>query len=236
MKRMLFLVLILAALLNLSAAAQSNGNGVLTSTIPPVPRRLLVIGDSLTVGLYASSENNTFARLLADRTGAQLARRYTPTLEQAITVWQEVKAWKPSVIVLEVGLNDVSGGKVNADWATNYERLVLDMVGSGATVIACTVFYGGIQPSHPNYAVYQRVNAGIARAATVTGANLADLWTATNGCAECVSVQNQDSYFAPHYHGDGFHPSDYGHRVIANVIADAITGNVYYLPFVAKGE
>lgn len=228
MRSLILLTITLLSFGRVSSAA--NG------TLPPVNNRLLIIGDSLTSGLYATSENNTFARLVADKTGMQLARRYSKNLEMATATWSEVRGWRPSVVVLEIGLNDVSGGKVNADWATDYEKLVRDMVGSGATVIACTVFYGGIQPSHPNYAIYQRVNAGIARVAVVSGARLADLWTATNGCVECVSVPNQDSYFAPHYHGDGFHPSDHGHRVIANVIADAITGNIYYLPFVAKGN
>lgn len=226
-----FLILLTITLLSFGRASSTT-----IGTLPPVNNRLLIIGDSLTSGLYATSENSTFARLVADATGMQLARRYSKNLEMATATWSEVRGWRPAVIVLEVGLNDVSGGKVNSAWAVDYERLVRDMLGSGATVIVCTVFYGGIQTRHPNYAIYQQVNVDIAQAAAATSAKLADLWTATNGCVECVSAPGQDSYFAPHYHGDNFHPSDYGHEMIADVVVDAIAGITYYLPIVAKGN
>jgi lysophospholipase L1-like esterase len=124
-----------------------------------------------------------------------------------------------------VGLNDVSKGTIpEADWAVQYKALLVDMKATGATVIACTMFWGGIKDTHPNYAKYLRFNAIIAAAATATGATVADLWTATSNCDACISQAEQISYFSPHYHGDNFHPSDAGHALIAETIFSVVAG------------
>lgn len=214
MKRFILLVLF-AAIIGVSGLSQSAHGG----TIPPVRNRLLVLGDSLTSGLYASSENATYARLVADGTRMQLARRFASTLENAITEWQGVKAWQPSLIVLEVGLNDVSKKKYNDTWAADYYALVRDMQDNGATVVVATMFWASIQPSHPNYAMYMGVNQVIRN---TPGVIVADVWNATVGCEGCVSASSDASYFAPHYHGDNFHPNDAGHTLIARTILDSI--------------
>jgi lysophospholipase L1-like esterase len=149
----------------------------------------------------------------------QLARRFASTLENAITEWHGVKAWRPSLIVLEVGLNDVSKKKYGDTWAVDYYALVRDMHESGATVVVVTMFWAGIQPSHPDYATYMAINQVIRN---TPGAIVADVWDATVNCEGCVSVAGDPSYFAPHYHGDNFHPNDAGHALIAHTILDSI--------------
>ena len=222
-----------------TSTALGTGNG----TIPPVAGRLLVLGDSLASGLYASSENTTYARLVADGMGMQLARRHVSTLELAVVEWQGVKSWRPEIIVLEVGLNDVSHDLVNDNWGIRYHNLVSEMRGSGATVIVVTTFWGGIQPHHPKYTTYMTVNQVIRE---TPGAILADVWKATVDCDYCVSSASDESYFPPNYRGDGFHPNDAGHVMIAATIIEAIRGckcdtNApepkhynYYLPHVGE--
>lgn len=208
----------------IACPAQALGD----QTVPPVPGRLLVIGDSLTSGLYASSENNTFASLLATRLGMQLARRHAGTLANAYDVWREVKVWHPEIVIIEVGLNDVSRNVWSPDtWRRNYHDLVADMQGNGATVLVCTTFWAGIGKDHRNYQQYQSLNDDIRQISKETGALLADLWAGTNGCERCVSGVGDDSYFAPHYQGDNFHPNNTGHQLIADAIINALQWRVY---------
>lgn len=211
------LILIVVLILSWFAVTPNHAT---SGTIPPVRNRLLVLGDSLTSGLYASSENTTYARLVADDTGMQLARRFASTLENAISEWQAVKNWRPALIVLEVGLNDVSKKKYSDAWVADYYALVRDMQSNGATVVVATMFWAGVKPSHPDYATYMAINQVIRG---TPGAIVADVWDATVNCEGCVSTISDDSYFAPHYHGDGFHPNDTGHRMIAETIIEALT-------------
>lgn len=200
----------------------------------PTQQKLLTIGDSLTNGLYATYEDATFASLLSESLNAQLARRYVPMLPKAVEEWQKVKAWKPNIIVLEVGLNDVSAGTLPDDqWIAMYDALLLDMQSTGAKVIACTMFWAGIQPTHPNYERYLRYNQMIKEVAERRGVTIADLWARTRDCHECLSSPDTVSYFGSGYKGDNFHPGDYGHAVIAEAIMDANKQRLY-IPIVIK--
>lgn len=230
MKKIIVFYAIWLILLAVGNVKAGTGNGTV-----PVPGRLLVIGDSLTYGLYATSENNTFARLVADQADMQLARRYVPTLSQAVAVWREVKMWNPSVVVVEVGLNDIRSNSFNDDWIQRYETLISDMRATGATVVVCTPFSAWIDGSNHRYDKYEAMSEAIRLTAERKGVMVADLWELTNGCAECVSRPSQQSYFAPHYSGDNFHPSDSGHKRIAEIIISAMQGGKIYLPVVAKG-
>lgn len=216
--------LLLAAILISALFFQQPGSNGEAGTIPP-RARILVIGDSLASGLYADDERATYASQVAEQLGGMLARRHASTLVQAGPLWDEVKVWRPSMIILEIGLNDVSSGQwAKGKWIEDYRGLVERIQATGATVVVCTAFWAGILPSHRNYAAYEGLNADVRQVASETGARLADLWNASQGCDECVSQKDELSYFAP-YHGDGFHPNDYGHRLIARAIVQAIDGN-----------
>lgn len=216
MKQLLYSVLIMLCLFSGVAGQSPNG------TISPQPDRLLIIGDSLTAGLYATSENTTFARLVADSTGAKLARRYVSTLDGAISEWSRVQVWRPGIVVIEVGLNDVSKGQYDGLWKARYQSLVQTIQGSGASVIVATIFWGGIHKEHPRYNIYLELNESIREVARNTDAPLADLWMATLDCEDCVSAEGDESYWSPGYRGDNFHPNDRGHARIAQTIIEAI--------------
>ena len=172
------------------------------------------------------------------------ARRAAATLRDAVPLWVNLKTWQPDVVVIELGINDINGRQWNAQWKKNYQALVEDIQASGARVVICTTFWIGIDDKNPIYALHVGLNNDVRDIAQRTGATLADLWAATEGCAECVSTPDVISYFSPHYHGDDMHPSDAGHAAIASVVTDAINGvgasgttrKIYYLPFVATGE
>lgn len=204
-------------------------------TVPPIPERLLILGDSLTSGLYATHEQATFASILADKLAMHLARKGIGNLPGAVDAWSNLKPWKPALVVIEVGLNDVSRGTLtDSEWLAMYIGLLDDIINSGAKPVACTMFWGGIKETHPNYGRYVKYNQMIRDAAAKKGALLVDLWGITSGCEECISKQEVASYWQPHFHGDNFHPSDAGHALIATSIFDVVA-NKYYFP-VAHGN
>lgn len=194
--------------------------------------RLLVLGDSLTVGLFATSEQDGFKHILANELGADLGSCYGPQLQQVITCWGTYQQWQPDIVVIEVGLNDVSSPQsTDSAWTAVYADLVANIQATGAAVVLTTMFHG-VATSHPNYATYEHYNAHIANIASNSGAILADVWTATKGCADCISQPGTPSPFAPYWEGDNFHPSDTGHARIAQTIYEALSKEQAFAIFV----
>lgn len=197
-------------------------------TIPPEPESIMILGDSLTSGLYATSEQSTFVSLIGEYTGMKIAREHGSNLDALEKVWEDAKVWNPDIIVVEIGLNDVSRGVLtDSEWKERYLSLIRDMKESGAKVISCTMFWAGIKSTHPKYNRYLRYNEIIEEAARENETDIVDLWSATENCTECVSQSNQISYFAPGYRGDNFHPSDLGHKMIALEILKVVMSETY---------
>lgn len=196
--------------------------------------RLLVMGDSLTVGLFATSEQNGFKHLLASELDADLGSCYGPGLIQIIGCWQNYQTWQPDIVVIEIGLNDVSNPQqTNTEWRSTYAALVAQIQATGADVVLTTMFHG-VSASHPNYATYELYNQHIATVAANRGTVLADVWQVTEDCLECISQPGIPSPFAPYWAGDNFHPSDAGHELIAQTIYQAMQ-NYTYLPSIQGG-
>lgn len=236
----LFLVVLFVASGSNNAFSDAGGTvpggTVPRATQPRTETKVLVIGDSLTSGLYATKEQNTFVSIVAQRSGYSMARRNASVLRNAIPLWSEVKTWKPDIVILEVGINDANGRQWSTNWKGDYLALVRDMQASGAEVILCTTFWVNIQPDSPIYPIHQSINQDIRAIANETGAGLADLWSATVNCKECISSPSILSYFAPHYHGDSFHPSDIGHAKIADTITGVMFPIKTFLPLVSMNE
>ena len=199
--------------------------------------RLLVMGDSLSVGLYATSEQNGFKHVLANKLGADLASCRGSNLQHIVTCWESYQVWYPDIVVIEIGLNDASNFNGLAmsenDWVETYANFVADIQATGARVVVTTLFHG--RPSHhPLYATYERYNGHIVDIANDSGAVLADVWAMTKDCAGCVSAPGVVSPWGPNWEGDNFHPSDVGHKVIAHTIYEAWQQELLFLPMVNK--
>lgn len=197
-------------------------------------KQLYILGDSLSVGLYASQATGGWAYILADRLGYDLImtsgnhRNICWAREQ----WAAAQAAGivPDVIVLEVGLNDLNPNRQclpESQYAAAYGALLDDLLATGARVYAVNLFATGAQIDEAAALRYNKIIAG---EAGKRGVAVADIWTATVGCERCVSQQSDFAAFAP-YHGDGFHPGDYGHAVIAGVVYDTMMpGRVVMFP------
>lgn len=206
----------------------------LASASPTTAPKFYILGDSLSVGLYASSSTSGWAYLLADRLGYDLImtsgnhRNICWAREQ----WAAGRSAGivPDVIVLEIGLNDLNPNRQclpEADYAAAYGALLDDLLATGAKVYVVNLFATGAQIDEAGALRYNKIIAG---EASKRGIAVADIWTATVGCGRCVSQAGDFAAFAP-YHGDGFHPGDYGHQVIAGVVYDTMMpGRVVMFP------
>lgn len=227
--RIIFLFLLFGFLVA-PILAQSSDYGTV-----PERQKILVIGDSLTNGLYATHEQATFVSVLGEMTGAMIGRKVAPRLPDAVQAWNEVKVWNPDIVIVEVGLNDVANrGTINIDtWKSTYIDLVASMRESGRKVLICNTFWFGLEPEDVTYQPYIDYNEAIRQVSIETGAVYVDIWSSTHDCDRCVSEPGQSSYLRPHYHGDNFHPSDNGHKRIAETIYRSLTLKMFF-PFVSN--
>lgn len=180
-------------------------------TIPPIPHTYLAVGDSLTVGLYAS-EGRGFAHLVADRlapgstfsVAAVTGSGIEHTLEQLPI---ELADHHPDVISVEVGINNLATLSAS-EFAVSYLRLLRAIADQapGATVVVCTVPWTGQPADWGTYARALEFNGVITAAATAYGHLVAPCWDALLWRYEYLSDR------------DRFHPNDLGHEALADAV------------------
>lgn len=208
---------------------------------PPRYNRVLVLGDSLTNGAYASDDTHAFRYLLAQKLGADLAGGGYYNLPTAADAYLAYLPWRADLIVLEVGINDAYGYGPNpltseSAWQVAYGDLLYRMKAGGATVVAVTPF-ASFGPTAAHYAVLARYAGYIRQQAKAHGVVLADVWAASATCGDCISQPGDVSAIAPGFTGDGFHPNNKGHALIAKTILDALTPPMLtYLPLASGGD
>ncbi len=189
-----------------------------------------ILGDSLTMGLFASTEETTFRNLLFHDLQAFHAARLNMTFWQSVCTlgglqkrWEELDG-KPDILFIEVGINDLGSTSsykyciyTPIDiWQASYGAM-LDRIRSdvpNARIIVGTIPWCGWEEDNPFYALAQQYNAWIIEEAEKRHIPVADLWSATVGKADGISRPDQPSFFPP-YHGDNFHPNDLGHQRLA---------------------
>jgi len=181
----------------------------------PQPRRLLVIGDSLSQGLYATSEAHGYKFLVADGLGAQLGWMKGTNLAVAETNWAAWD-WDADVIVVELGTNDLTGDIPEAEWPARYGAFLDALQATGARIVVGNVPWSGRDEDGEGWRLARRFSGYIEAEAGARGIPVADLWAVTLATGEAgLSQPGEPSPFAPGFEGDGYHPSDEGHRVIA---------------------
>ena len=208
-----------------SVRSETNGNSIHT---------VWVIGDSLTLGMFASEESAAFRNRLFDalrerhpgqiRTTQWVGARTLAELEQRWDSWEG----HPDLIFIELGINDLGR---NPDfpqvpeeaWQARFGAM-LDRIQKDAPnvkIIVGTVPWSGWPPGSQEYQKALKYNSWISAEARQRDIAIADLWAATVGKEDGLSTPDQPSVFPPFYHGDNFHPNDLGHQRIANAFFDA---------------
>ncbi len=185
--------------------------------------RLTVAGDSLALGIGASDSSRGFAfdlyrRIAASRPGSEvtnLAIGGTTVADVLRLELPRVAATAPSVVLLEAGANDAIRRTPPAAFARAYDRLVRSIRRAAPRakivlfnvpdVALSPIFDAGSKPALRRLtAAY---NLAIAATARRTGSSLVDLYALT-------ARERGDA--ARFLSADQFHPSDVGHRAIAD--------------------
>ncbi|MDF2666737.1 MAG: lysophospholipase [Microbacterium sp.] len=169
--------------------------------------RVLLTGDSLAAGFFASTEAQGFSSLVIGAVG-----RVTPTTvsrahETLSTVAgvTEVPA-DLDLAVIELGTNDVGIPTPLADFEAQYADLVGRIrTTSPDAAIVCVGTWT------VDGAAYDQIIAGICTANAGRYVSLADLFATP----EFHGPDGRDTFAGP---GDDFHPNDAGHRAIADAV------------------
>jgi lysophospholipase L1-like esterase len=197
------------------------------------PLRIAFLGDSLTIGLHASSPETMYRSLLLDRLEALHAESRAFAVFQdpygmtddALARVDPLLDWDPDVVVLEIGHHEVFAPESEvALFEARYERLLGLLQGSGASVIAGTLAWLNYAPGSAEFATAQRLNATIRALCARRGIAVADLWGATLNRSDYLS-RLADSSFIPPFIGDDYHPNDAGHRALAEAFWTAYRGD-----------
>ncbi len=223
MRWKLLLATVLIAVLALGAAIPR------TAAAQREPVRLAFLGDSLTMGLHASSEGRMYREILARRILAVSGGEVVATVIQhpfgmtddAIRRMPPVLAARPDVIILEIGNHEAFAGGVQVElFPARYDELLARLQETGATIIAGTLAWLNYAIDSHEYASAMRLNQMIRDLCARRGITVADLWTPTLFRTELISVAGQPSVIEP-FDGDYLHPNDAGHAVLADAFWDA---------------
>ena len=227
------IVLVILGLLTLGTTARLARQSLQQPT-PAPPHSVWIIGDSITRGLYASSESATYRALLfrglAERYPAQI---YTTFWQGVCTLGRLEQRWgqwpgQPDILFLELGINDVSRNPncpqvPVSEWAQRYGAM-LDRIrrdAPGVTIVVGTLPWPGWKPGTKRYQTALQFNRWIREAAAQRNIAVADLWEVMEGQEHYLSRPDEPSPFPPKYRGDGFHPNDQGHQIIAQTFLRA---------------
>ena len=176
-------------------------------TCHSAPPRVAFVGDSLTRGT-GSTGLHGYAGYYADATGGETTRFVRYHLADAIVLWDEVEAWEPDVVVLELGIHAIVGCDhlaTQPDTFRRYYAMLLDLATATAPEVV-VVDIPWMAWSAARAETAQRYNAIIQEEADERGATVVRTFNATEACGDgCLS-------------GDGFHPNDAGHRMITDEI------------------
>jgi acyl-CoA thioesterase-1 len=176
-----------------------------TSPSNPLPRRvpIVVLGDSLAAGL-AESDAGTWPRLLSERLGVPVTNlaRAGATLSDGARQAEGIPAG-PDTVLVELGGNDLLGGRSPDQFETDLRRLLAEVSGTGRRVVMFEL------PLLPLQNRYGRIQRGV--------------------CSEHAVILLPRSMLAgaialPGHASDGLHLSSRGHQWLAARVAERWSG------------
>jgi lysophospholipase L1-like esterase len=177
---------------------------------------LVVLGDSVSAGVYVSS-NDVYPRLLADDLHAQLTVYAIPGHTTAETHSMYIGELAPTYAVIELGTNDYNHGVPLATFAADYESVVESI--SPTTKEVCLSLWD------PNNTTDARWSSplGISSRVNKVGASPAKYNSIIAHLCRGTYLSVQALYDIPAYHGSGspgplYHPNAAGDAAIARLV------------------
>lgn len=207
--------------------ASEDDHGTTDGDGPPL--RLAVLGDSAAAGVGARSHQEALAGALAEalthhtrravswraiaESGAT-AGRVTNVLIRDLTVPAE--GWRPDVIVVVAGLNDLLRGRSAAQWARDAERLLAEVWHRAPQAV---VVVSGLPPLDR----FPRLPALLRPLARWRLRRMDRILGDAAARRGLPHVPLREAGVGPDlFAADGFHPSPFGYRLWAGVLAPVI--------------
>lgn len=216
------LSLALVALLLLTSCGVASEHMEMVRDPAPAPLRLLVVGDSLSAGFYASSSSADYVSLLADSLGRRRSVSTTLVAKPGVTA-VDASHWRLAIpsddAVVELGTNDFGEGIALSTFAAAYGSVLAQVRRSSRRArIVCLSLWSG--PTEVD---------SIGAYGSAYDAVIRDSCKAIHG----RYVDLSSAFATPAYHGpagartpfgsgDWFHPNDAGHVAIARLILPAL--------------
>lgn len=215
-KRLAVLVMaVVAAMLSLpDTAVEARG----LTTVPGIAvasAPIIFFGDSITSGAGSTSDDASFAGVLEQRlvdAGVVRAGDYEVVISALggqivdLRFAQDIGRAPRSLVVVEIGAHSVveDQGLSAVDFRAGYGLMLDCLQGTGARVVVSTVPTLGWDQTNPLYARAEGRSTIIRDEADRRGIPVADVWDAMKDRHDLLSQ-------------DAFHPSDAGHRMIADL-------------------
>jgi lysophospholipase L1-like esterase len=186
--------------------------------------RLAVFGDSTAAGVGAASHREALAGFLgaavAARTGRAVSWRAVARSGATSLTARELVAslvdrdWRPDVVVLAIGVNDLKNLRRLRDWDHDVPELLRDIRQTAGEV---PVIVSGMAPVNRFPALPQPMRTVMAVRARAMDRVLRRVAGARHVPVDATMIR--DGFFA----ADGFHPSSSGYRVWADRLAGPVT-------------
>jgi acyl-CoA thioesterase-1 len=182
------------------------------------PLRVLFVGDSLTLGKYAVRQGDAYPALVtvALRTGGRVTESVRARTGVTASYWASRPLPAADLVVIELGTNDFSAHLTAPAFKRDYTRLVANVrAGSPRAQLLCLSLW---RSSHYGYEgesllTYNKIVAdGCQGGAFVWISALYDGKGARQPAGMATFLGRSDS----------FHPTDIGHRGIANAIEQTL--------------
>jgi lysophospholipase L1-like esterase len=222
LKRILSATILMALLVPLLLAPD-------TAAAQRQPIRLAFLGDSLTMGLHASTTDRIYREVLARRMLDLHGGSIVSTVIQdpfgltddALRRSGPIVESRPDIIILEIGNHEAftSGDQVDL-FPERYEDLLDRLQNTGAVLIAGTVAWLNYPEDSDDFRRALRVNQMIRDICARRGIAVADLWSPTVFRYDLISRPGDPSVIDP-FDGDHLHPNDAGHMALADAFWSA---------------
>ncbi|MGD0766322.1 MAG: SGNH/GDSL hydrolase family protein [Dehalococcoidia bacterium] len=189
------------------------------------------VGDSVTLGWYASSLSKSFYGLVAravlgsdDRQAAHVFISVDPATDLAAA--SDAAKDNSHFVIIELGVHATGDDTITPDaFRLAYGALLDCLVGGDTIAVAGTVPWLGWEAGSERYARAAQFSQIIIEEAARKQVAVADLWSATSLRRDLLS-KPEDSTFVWPYRGDNSHPGDAGHAVIAQLYENALASEL----------
>lgn len=178
-------------------------------------RPVLFVGDSLTVGYYASSPGKTYPAIVAGRLGQHAVEISTAGVT-ASHFARRTSYPKASVVVVELGTNDYEHQTPVRDFDRAYEDVIAHVRHANPTAkLVCVAVWNGSY-TNPGWAPSTKYDATIR--VDCTGGKVANV----SGAFDVSSDRGPQGTGSAFGMRDQFHPNDAGHAAIATSVLGAL--------------